>query len=67
MEDIMFSDIDLSKEIKSVSATETSYDYFKWNVRLMVFGIVYWIQGIVDVRIWFLLIVVIRKIMLNGL
>lgn len=28
MEDIMFSDIDLSADIKNVYATETSYDYF---------------------------------------
>lgn len=29
MEDIMFSDIDLSADIKNVYATETSYDYFR--------------------------------------
>ena len=29
MEDILFKDIDLTKDIRNVSATETSYDYFR--------------------------------------
>ena len=34
MEDIMFKDIDLTKEITNVSATETSYDYFQVECKI---------------------------------
>ena len=34
MKDILFEDIDLTQEITSVCATETSYDYFQVECRI---------------------------------